>query len=133
MFFPQTLVLMSAQKPQRSEGQKLVPIPMGEELIAAIDKGRAKTGHVRSQFIRLAAAEKLAALGIHVAMEHVNPPERTGKGGSPSHKKPAKRSEKKDTKARAYGGDHIEMKAGMIGKVVGNVAMPAEPRTRRAR
>ena len=67
---------------QRAEGQKLIPVPMTEKFISAIDRAFRKEGYSdRSKFIRAAVREKLVGLGYPIEVEETLPPDRLGKGG----------------------------------------------------
>lgn len=67
---------------RRSEGQKLMPIPVTEQLLKEIDSGVAVSGiGDRSKFVRFAIREKLESLGIKCPPEIWLPPTRVGKAG----------------------------------------------------
>jgi hypothetical protein len=69
-----------------SSESKPILLSLDDELKAATDKAAVLDGRTRVHFIRIAIAEKLERMGIHVSAEHIHPPARTGKGGRPSHK-----------------------------------------------
>jgi hypothetical protein len=65
---------------QRSKGQKLVPIPMTEAFIKALDRAYRAAGYDdRSKFIRAAIREKLVSMGLPIEEEETLAPSRSGK------------------------------------------------------
>lgn len=73
----------------RSPGQKLIPVPVGDEFIGKVDQGLQKLGYGnRAQFIRDAIFEKLKQSGRQLHPGLAQAPSRLGKGG------PRKRSRK---------------------------------------
>jgi len=67
--------------------QKLVPIPMSDEFIGAINRAFPLMGYAtRAEFIRDAVYEAVVRSGVAVARHATAAPSRTGKGGKPSHK-----------------------------------------------
>jgi hypothetical protein len=76
----------------RSPGQKLIPIPVSNDFLAAVDKAMEQLGYSnRSQFIRDAIAEKLVAAGRKIKPGLAQAPSRAGKGGRPPKAKSKKR------------------------------------------
>lgn len=66
----------------RSEGQKLVNVPMNDKFIEAINDAVKQFNYDdRSKFIREAIAEKLERLGKKVPRSFTAAPLRIGKGG----------------------------------------------------
>lgn len=81
--------------PMRSEGQKQVMVMMRQEFLDEIDKAFPLAGFSdRSSFIRDAVYRAIGELGINLPMVIKTAPSRKGKGGTPSHKMPWRRSRK---------------------------------------
>lgn len=78
--------------PTRSPGQKLVPVPINEELLRDLDNGLRKLAYSnRSQFVRDAIHEKLTKLGFRIPRMLAQAPDRIGKGGPRKKAAPAAR------------------------------------------
>jgi Arc/MetJ-type ribon-helix-helix transcriptional regulator len=68
----------------RSNGQKLISVPVNEKFLEAVDKALPKVGFSdRSSFIRAAIVQKLTQAGVKISVELSLAPSRTGKGGRP--------------------------------------------------
>lgn len=84
----------------RAKDQKTMTVSLSVRLLRSLDCARKERS--RSEFTRLAIAGLLAAEGVVLEKEIIQPPSREGKGGQPSHKKPvdfkevAKRQNRKE-------------------------------------
>lgn len=72
----------------RTPGQSFVGLELSDELLALLDEARRTRGLSRSQYIRFAITSALESGGVAFAADLAYAPDRTGKGGRPSHRKP---------------------------------------------
>jgi hypothetical protein len=68
---------------QRAKGQKLIAVPLEETFLEELD--RARGGASRSAFVREAIYRLLRERGVDLPPSIKDAPDRTGKGGRPTH------------------------------------------------
>lgn len=72
----------------RTPGQSFVGLELSDELLALLDEARRAKGLSRSQYIRFAITAALESDGAALSTNLALAPDRAGKGGRPTHRKP---------------------------------------------